>query len=149
MAKEMVYEKILSFRETEKNEAQMHYQTSMEKFEAVALKLVDLLQKKEKYEEQYYRYLERNTDVSTINMYYNYLRKIEEDISQVQRKVNKARDDMNKKQDHLTTQHVEVKKIEKIIDRKRLQLLEHEEFEERKMMDDISTRQFLGNKGRG
>ncbi|MDL4840063.1 flagellar export protein FliJ [Aquibacillus rhizosphaerae] len=148
MANTKAFQKILSFREREKNEAQIAYKQSVESFEDVATQLYNLLRKKEDVENKYNYYLETMGSVTNIATHYSYIERIKEKITRLETSVNEARHVMDAKQLKLTNAHIETKKYEKLIERKKLKLKEHELEQENKLMDETSIIQFLNNRDR-
>ncbi len=143
MADVATFYKLLDLRETEKNLAQKEYQESVDQFEEIATKLYHLLKQKEDAEAKYLQALESTTNVSTLHLNQQYIARLDEQIGQLQPSVQQARGDMEQKQEVLSSAHVEMKKYEKIIERKeeyhRVSEIEHE----KKEMDEISMQQFI------
>lgn len=143
MAHVAIFNKLLQLKEKDKNIAQKVYQDSVAHFEEVATELYALLKKKEIAEEAYLQQLQSTTNVTELNMNYEYIARLEKQIAELQPSLQQARGEMELKQQELTSAHIEVKKYEKIIDNK----LEHEKFlnmeNEKKQMDEISMQQFI------
>lgn len=137
--------KILHIRELEKHEAQKAYQDSQERFEDRATKLYTLLQKKEKAEASYEDYLQTIAPINRIKEQLTYIEQLNTQIMALQQAVQKARSEMENKQQSLTNAHVEVKKFEKIIELRQEQRKEQEQKNEEKFMDSISIQQFSSN----
>ncbi|GGM21396.1 hypothetical protein GCM10011351_04070 [Paraliobacillus quinghaiensis] len=142
------FQKILSHQERIKNEAQINYQEAMNDFEVVATKLYQLLRKKEEVEKQYDYYLQSSGTVTTLATHYAYIDEIKKKIQQVELEVNQKRAVMEKRQAILTESHIEVKKFEKIIEKKNNQAKIMEVYNEKMQMDETSLRQFLMNEDR-
>ncbi|WP_194287273.1 flagellar export protein FliJ [Gracilibacillus oryzae] len=135
------FEKIRTLRENEKNEVRMEYEDAQTIFEHEATELYKLLKKKEAMENKYQECLQ-NGDIETVKGYYNYLTYLTPNIVDVQKRVNSARDKMDHVQQKLTDKYIEVKKMEKIIDRKKQTHLEWINKQEMMQMDEISIRKF-------
>ncbi|MCT2534523.1 flagellar export protein FliJ [Aquibacillus koreensis] len=148
MASAETFQKILGLREREKNDAQMAYKDSVDSFEEFATQLYHLLRKKEKVEREYSLSLGSTSSVSTLTTHYTYIEKIKENIRQLEMSVKKARNNMEMKQKQLTATHIEVKKYEKLIERKEKKRIELQKAEETKLMDETSIMQFLNNRDR-
>ncbi|WP_186577471.1 flagellar export protein FliJ [Aquibacillus kalidii] len=148
MANVKTFQKILDYRQVQKNDAQMAYSQSVESFEAIATKLYNLLRKKEEIERQYQTYIENVGTVTTIATHYSYLEQLNKKILQLEVTVNKARNEMDIKQLALTDAHIEVKKFEKLIEQKKQKQVQLELIEDNKVMDETSVRQFLFHKDR-
>jgi len=143
MADVATFYKLLDLQATEKNLAQKDYQESVDQFEEIATKLYHLFKQKEEAEAKYIKALESSTDVRTLHMNQQYIARLDQQINTLQPSVQQARGDMEQKQEKLSSAHVEMKKYEKIIERKeeyhRVSEMEHE----KKEMDEISMQQFI------
>ncbi|WP_068672393.1 flagellar export protein FliJ [Oceanobacillus sp. Castelsardo] len=148
MAKTMVLNKILDVRENEKKMVQKDYSQSMEKFESVAMNLYRLLKKKEDAEKTYEDYISSSVPLDQIKQIAFYIESIKEDILTLQQKVNKARSEMELKQAELTDAHIEVKKFEKLIERRTNEERDQINRIEKAFMDEISLNQFMNSKNR-
>ncbi|MDC3416394.1 flagellar export protein FliJ [Aquibacillus salsiterrae] len=142
------YHKILTVREREKNVAQSAYSQSVESFEKIANQLYELLKQKEAMEENYQVQLCGNGTVSTLLSHSDYLLRLKAQIALLEKKVNKARTEMNGKQEELTEAHKEVKKIEKLMEQKRQYDLTIKWKQEANLMDETSVLQFINRKDR-
>lgn len=148
MADIATFHKLLQIKETDKNVAHKVYQESVEEFEQVATTMYELLKKKEQAEEYYHHQLQHNTQVTDLHMTFNYIEQLDKQISQMQSSVQKARNQMESKQEELTSAHVEMKKYEKIIDRKEHNLHSLLMENEKKHMDELSMQQFISQGNR-
>lgn len=142
------FKKILSHQERLKNQAQLDYQEAIDSFETIATKLFQLLQKKEEVEKQYAYYLQSSGTVTTLATHYAYIDEIKNKIRQMQVEVNEKRAIMEKKQALLTASHIEMKKFEKIIEKKSEKEKMTELYNEKIEMDETSLRQFLTHEDR-
>ncbi|MFB1049573.1 flagellar export protein FliJ [Paraliobacillus sp. JSM ZJ581] len=145
MAEIHAFQKILSHQERLKKNAQMEYKQSVDQFETVATTLYQLLRKKEEVQAQYNYYLESTGTVTTLATHHAYIDGIKSKIKHIQAQVDQARTQMELKQDNLTAAHVEVKKIEKIVETKQLNKKNSILYKESKQLDETSMRQFLKN----
>lgn len=141
-------EKILHIRENEKESAQKAHHQSIEVFEKVATELYELLKKKEAAEEDYESSLNSTTTIISIKQQSRYIEQLNRKIMQLQREVNRARNKMNQKHEALTNAHIEVKKFEKIIERRINQRRFEQQKQENAMMDEISIQQYINRKNR-
>ncbi|WP_018932672.1 flagellar export protein FliJ [Gracilibacillus lacisalsi] len=137
------YEKIRMIRENEKNDAQLKFQEATAEFEKHASHLYDLLKKKEKIEESYKQSLSDKSQIETIKSYHQYLDFLMPAIVNVQKKVDAARKYMDQVQEYVTEHYIEVKKIEKIIDKKEQQYRQLEDKKNLMLMDEISIRKYI------
>lgn len=143
MAQSIGLTKVLQVRENEKKNALVAYNQSIEKFEAVATKLYQLLRKKEDAEDSYESYIKNTTPIETIIEQMAYVESLNKQIVMLQQQVNKARANMEAKQVQLTETHVEVKKFEKLIETRKMEQKEMALKYEQAVMDEISIQQFL------
>jgi flagellar protein FliJ len=141
------FEKIKQIKENDKNEVQIQFRQAVDEFEKYAEELLHLLKKKEAMEVAYQNSL-IDGSIDKMKGYYNYLNYLTPNILSVQKKVNHARDCMNKLQEELTQQYIEVKKFEKIIDRKKQVEYLLINKKEQSTMDEISIRKYTDSKGR-
>lgn len=140
------FEKILSIREREKDEALNIYNQSVKRFETAAEKLYDLLKKKEDLEVYQSSRLVNGLPVQEIRHHQHFINGLERTIEHYQQIVINARNHMNYQQERLLEKNVEVKKYEKIKEKDRLNFAENERQLEGKQMDDISIQHFM-NRG--
>lgn len=140
--------KILNVREQEKKSAEKDYRNSMDAFETIAMKLYSALKKKETAETAYETYLQEITPIDVIKEQVSYIEVLNKQIVHLQNQVQKARAEMETKQDMLAEAHIEVKKFEKIIEHRKLEKEELIKKEEKAMMDEISIQQYLSYKNR-
>ncbi|WP_145523441.1 flagellar export protein FliJ [Virgibacillus sp. SK37] len=148
MANTIVLTKILQLRENEKKMVQKDYTQSTEKFESVAMDLYRLLKKKENAEKMYEDYINASVSLHQIKQISFYIDSIKDDILAFQQKVNKARNEMELKQAELTDAHIEVKKFEKLIERRTNEERHYLKKVENAFMDEISLNQFMNSKNR-
>ncbi len=140
------FERILSLKEREKEEAQSAYQDSIKKFELVAEKLYDFLKKKEDLLSFQEQQLKSGFQVQEIRHYQNFITNLEKSISYYQNLVIQARNRMNWYEDQLASMNIEVKKYEKIREKDYKQFLTKEKEDENKQLDEVSVLQYM-NKG--
>src|SRR5699024_6011233 len=98
-------------------------------------------------ETTYEAYIQETTSIENILEQMNYIDSLNKQIISVQKAVNRARDEMNIKQEELTSAHVEMKKYESIIEKRKKEHAEIVEKSERSFMDEISMQQYLNQKG--
>lgn len=138
-----VLNKVLGVREIEKQDAEKAHQHATEQFEQVATKLYHLLKKKETAEKQYEETTKAGAEIEKIQSLLTYIDNLNNEIIQIQQKVNKARIKMENKQDLLTDAYVEVKKFEKVIETREKERDDWEEKQEQLFMDEVSIRQYF------
>lgn len=137
------YEKIRRFRDNQKQQTELKYKESVAVFEEHAEHLYELLKQKESIEEAYKKSLVEPTKIATLSSYHQYLYFLTPAILQVQQKVDQARGEMQKLQEKVSEDYIEVKKIDKIIEKKKEASYQIEKRNEALMMDEISLRQFM------
>lgn len=137
------FDKILSIKSREKDEAQVIYQDSVKKFEEAADRLYHLLKKKEDLESYQSGRLVSGLPVQEIRHHQQFIGNLEKSIAHYQKVVMNARNIMNYQQMQLMEKNVEVKKFEKIKEKDHLKFLADEKFAEGKLMDEISIQQYM------
>lgn len=138
--------RILNVREREKKTAEKSYQYSIEIFEEIATKLYKELKRKEQAEVFYERFLQTSTSIDVIKEQSLFIGKLTNQIVKLQLKVQEARRLMDLEQDKLAEAHIEVKKIEKIMEHRHDDKMKEIQKIERATMDEISISQFLNHK---
>jgi len=142
MANPVVLHKILSVREQEKKTAQMEQITAQNYFEKVATQLYHVLKTKEEAEQTLQSYMKTKAAIERIKEQSLYIDSLNKNIMKLQGQVQKARQEKEKKQQILTEAHIEMKKIEKMIERRAKEQKEQEEKLQMNLMDEISIQQF-------
>ncbi|PLT34547.1 flagellar export protein FliJ [Bacillus sp. V5-8f] len=137
------FEKILTIKEKEKNDALSKYNEAVKTFEVVAEKLYKLLKKKEDLLAYQQEQLQKGLTVQEIRHNQLFMDNLEKIIEHCQKSVIEARQRMNLHQDKLMERNIEVKKYQKIRERDFQRFLEGIKEAENKMMDEISIQQFL------
>src|SRR5699024_5899998 len=143
MAETIAVFKILRIREQEKMDAEKSYQQSMAFFENIATWMYTLLKRKETAESSFESGMQDIIPIEKIKEQVDYIEELNKQIIKLQTEVNKARNEMDAKQSKLTDAHIEVKKFEKLIARRKqvkkavLQKYENE------AMNEISIQQYL------
>lgn len=139
-------DKILSIKEKEKDEVISEYNDSVKSFESVANKLYELLKQKEELAEFLTEKVLTGFHVQQIQQYQRYILKLDKTINDKQGEVSQAREVMNNKEEKMIEKNIEVKKYEKIKEKKIEALKLFEKAEESKLMDEISIQQYM-NRG--
>lgn len=142
MSNPAVLHKILSIREQAKKDAQMEQITAQNYFEKVATQLYNLLKTKEKAEETLRANMGTTLAIEKIKEQSTYIDTLNKHIIQLEKQVQKARREMELKQKVLTEAHIEMKKIEKIIERRTEEQKQFEKKQQMNLMDEISIQQF-------
>ena len=143
MAYKYKFEKILSIKEREKDEAVNIYNQAVKRFEEAAQRLYDLLKQKESAEAIQERKLITGLSVQEIRHNQLFVENLKKVIDHQQQIVINTRNQMNFFQEKLKEKNIEVKKYEKIREKdfENYQLVE--KFEDNKQMDEISLQQFM------
>jgi flagellar protein FliJ len=137
------FDKILSLKSREMDEAQVVYQDSVKKFEDAAERLYELLKKKEDLESFQSDRLLGGLPVQEIRHHQQFIGNLEKSIAHYQKVVMTARNIMNFQQIQLMEKNKEVKKYEKIKEKDHLQFLANEKYVESRMMDEVSIQQYM------
>ncbi|KQL54632.1 flagellar biosynthesis chaperone [Heyndrickxia shackletonii] len=141
------FEKVLTFKEREKEEALSAYQNAIKTFEEVAEELYRLLKKKEDLELFQAEKLQTGSSVQEIRHYQRFIINMEKSIKYYQELVLNARNRMNWCETQLIEKNVEVKKYEKMKIKDYEKFLEQMKLEEDKVTDEISTLQYFHRTG--
>ncbi|MCT1903751.1 flagellar export protein FliJ [Oceanobacillus sojae] len=140
--------KIRDIHDNEKQIAQKAYAQSQETFEKIATELYNLLQKKEVAENSFENAIQASTSIEKIKEQSAYIEKLTNQIQTVQLLVQRARNDMNKKQSKLSEAYIEYKKYDKIIELKKEEAQAIVRRQEASFMDEMSMQQYLRQKQR-
>lgn len=143
MSQTAVLRKILHVREQEQKDAQVEQLKATDSFEEVAKNLYRVLKTKEQAEEGLEQSMQKKATITRIKEQASYIDTLNKKIAALQRDVQVARQKMEVKQEKLTETHIEVKKIEKIIENREQERIKHERKLEMMEMDEISIRQFM------
>lgn len=137
------FEKILTIKEKEKNDALSKYNEALKKFEEAAEKLYKLLKKKEDLLAFKQEKLDKGLSVQEIRHHQLFMDNLEKIIEHNQKTVIEARYRMTLHQEKLMESNIEVKKYEKIRERDFQRFIDVMKESENKNMDEISIQQFL------
>ncbi|GLC87400.1 flagellar export protein FliJ [Lysinibacillus piscis] len=108
------FEKVLTVREQEKNETEIAYKESVKSFEDIAMRLYELLKKKENLLQFQQERLTIGSSIDEIHHYARFIDSLEKTIADVQQKVAQARIKMNWYEEKLLEKNLEVRKFEKM-----------------------------------
>lgn len=136
-------QKILEVRDHEKQKAEKDFTDATKMFEEVATKLYEALKKKEDYEAHYSKRIEEGVPIFEIQQSQTLISTLQNQINKLQYYTQKARDNMNKKQESLVEKTIEVKKFEKMKELKYEVYIEDIKRQENMLMDEISVQQFM------
>ncbi|RXI98006.1 flagellar biosynthesis chaperone FliJ [Anaerobacillus alkaliphilus] len=136
-------QKILEMSEHEKLKAEKEFTQATRQFEEVATKLYELLKKKENYDNDYRTRMEMGISISDIQQSHTILNQLQKQINQLQIYTQKARENMNVKQELLVEKSIELKKYEKMKQIKYDYYLEEVKRQDDILMDEISVQQFM------
>ncbi|MBB6443844.1 flagellar export protein FliJ [Bacillus benzoevorans] len=143
MAYQFKFEKIMTLKEREKDEALSIYNESVKRFEQTAEKLYELMKRKEDLEEYQSRRLSEGLPVQEIRHHQQFIANLQKSIDQYQKMVMNARNHMTFNQEKLLQKNIEVKKYVKIKEKDKIEFLDLLKQDEAKVMDDISIQQFV------
>ncbi|MBB5172076.1 flagellar export protein FliJ [Texcoconibacillus texcoconensis] len=136
-------QKVLEYKENEKLEAEQNYQNAMDSFENIATELYHVLKRKEELEESYEQRIKQGVPIADIQQIQDTLSHLYKKIDHLQKQTQSARDSMNKEHEILIDRSVDVKKYEKMKQRKYDQHRRDMLHEEMKQLDEISVQQFM------
>ncbi|MDE5051496.1 flagellar export protein FliJ [Niallia taxi] len=143
MSYKFKFEKILTIKEREKDEASTDYNLAVKRFEDAAEKLYELLKRKEELEEYQSNKLVGGLSVQAIRHHQHFISNLAKMIEHSQQMVVNARNSMNYYQQKLVDKNLEVKKFVKIKEKDILHFINTEKALEAKQMDDISIQQYM------
>lgn len=141
------FQKILTLKQNEKEQALSLYQESVKKFTEALEHLYELLKKKEDLEEQQLQELAQGLPVHKIRHYQLFINNLEKSIAHAQTIVNHARRQMNWYQDQLKKCNVEVKKYEKLKEKHEQLYKEFLRKTENMLLDEFSSQQYFHRGG--
>lgn len=137
------FEKILSLKEREKDEALSTYQKAVKRFETVAEELYRLLKKKENMLDFQTSKLETGFSIQEIRHYQRFITNLEKSITHYQELVINARNQMNWCELQLQEKNIEMKKYEKMKEKDYRKFLDLLNELENKQLDEISTQSYF------
>ncbi|MBS4177121.1 flagellar export protein FliJ [Lederbergia citrea] len=147
MKYEFKFQKILNLKEREKDEALGLYQDSVEKFEAAAEKLFDLLKKKEDLELYQSQKISSGLSIREIRHYQQFILNMEKTIDHFQKVVMNARNKMNWCEEKLKESNIEMKKYENLKEKSHKNYLHMINETENIQLDEISALQYFHRGG--
>lgn len=133
------FERVLTLREQEKQQAEIAYKESVRNFETVATRLYELLKQKENLIDFQNEQLKKGSKISEIHHFATFLESLEKTIADVQEKVIQARAKMNWHEQKLIEKNMEVRKLEKMKERDFEFFKEEQNRTEMKQLDEISS----------
>lgn len=143
MSNIVALKKILDLRNEEKNKALLEQKKAVDAFEQVATQLYEKLKAKENAESTLHTMYEKSEVMMKIREQTIYIDALYKKIDELQEKVQRARNHMQKKQNVVTERHVELKKIEKMIEKREEEAKEEAAIAEMKQMDEISLSRYI------
>lgn len=142
MSETAVLYKVLEVKEQEKQEAQLERVKAVEKFEHIANQLYEQLKEKEDAEEHLNVEMKATFTIDKMINQTQYINNLANKIINLQFHVQQARNKMETAQDQLNEAHIEVKKIEKMIEIREDALEAEARTLEATMMDEMSIKQY-------
>lgn len=133
------FEKILDVKEQEKTESEIAFKESIQVFEEIAIKLYELLKKKEDLTAYQQERLQVGSSIDEINHYSKFIDSLEKTIEDVQQKVVQARAKMNWHEQNLLEKNLEVRKYEKMRENDFERYKEDQQRIEAIQLDELST----------
>lgn len=142
MSETAVLYKVLEVKEQEKDEAQLERVKAVEQFEKVANQLYEQLKEKENAEEDLNVKMKDSFTIDKMINQTRYINNLASRIVTLQYHVQQARNKLETAQELLNEAHIEVKKIEKMIELRENELAAEARVVEASLMDEISIRQY-------
>ncbi len=139
-------QKILQVRENEKKNAEQLHVQSVQQFEQVATNMYNVLKKREETSASYDENIQRIVSIEKMEQHTRYIEQLNHRLTFLQKQVNKARTNMEQKQILVTEAHMEMKKIENLIETRNKRLAIEQVRQENAFMDELSMQQFLKRK---
>ncbi|MDQ0299133.1 flagellar FliJ protein [Salibacterium salarium] len=136
------FQKILELRKREKEQKEQEYEQSVQQFERMATSLYELLRQKEQIEKMYKENMDQGIYIHQLQQNEKVIFQIQEKIQDVQKKTDRARDLMYKKEDEMSEASIEWKKYQKVKEWEKEAHHRSLKQEEEKIMDEISTRRY-------
>lgn len=146
MSKTKTLDKLHKLKERDLSEAEKQYRRAVDYFEEVGEELYKILKKKETVQATIQDQMKSGFKIFDLYQYDQYHQSLIEQENYWQMKVHQARVNMNKKQDNLTQIHQEVKKFEKLIEKKNEEIKQEIKKIDMKFIDEISVQQYLRQK---
>lgn len=141
------FKRILQLKEREKDQAHSLYEQSIQKFEATAQKLYELLKEKEELEQFQTNELATGFSVQKIRHHQQYIDHLAIVIDKWHKRVIHARNEMAKQQRNVQAKNIEVKKYEKMKD-KNYEIYRYSmNANENALLDEIAGIQYYHRKG--
>ncbi|GEL75877.1 flagellar export protein FliJ [Tenuibacillus multivorans] len=140
-------EKLYDIKENDFNKAQSQYNRSIEHFEQVGQQLYELLKHKEELETKLGNMVNQRIKVISLSSYHQHLERLKYQENAIQVKVHQARLNMENKQQLMTNAHQEVKKLEKLIEKRHSKQKQITKKAENQFLDDISVQQYIRANG--
>ncbi|WP_157811967.1 flagellar export protein FliJ [Alteribacter populi] len=136
-------QKVLELKEHERNQADEAWNEATSEFEEVAMELYHLLKQKEEMENDYHGALEKGISISHLQHYQTRLSDLERIIHRSQKETQRARAKMQSSEHKRTLRAVDVKKYEKVKQKKQEQYASWQKANDMKSLDEIAVQQFM------
>ncbi len=144
MSYQFEFQKLLAIREIEKDKVLVDYNESVKHFETLAEKLYSYLKRKEELEEKKVSKLSTGLKIQDIRHQQQFITNLEKTIAHYQKLVMDSRHKMQQFQAILLEKNIEVKKFEKMKEKRLQAFVADLNYQESKIMDEISIQQFMG-----
>lgn len=143
MSNTFALRKILDLRNEEKNSALLEQKEAVDQFEKIAKQLYTQLKTKEIAESTLNNMYEQSEIIMKIREQTIYIDSLNDKINKLQQEVQIARNHMKNKQHVVTERHVELKKIEKMIEKREEQAKKEIAITEMRQLDEISLNRYI------
>ncbi|WP_209122384.1 flagellar export protein FliJ [Alkalihalobacillus sp. BA299] len=136
-------QKVLDIKEREKQASENEFSKATKQFEEMAIRLYDLLKKKEDLESSCQRQMNEGIPVHQLQQHQTLLMRLNMDIERQQHSTNLARNTMYQKQKDLVDASIELKKYEKMKEIKHAEYIEEQKRIDNMRMDEISLQLYV------
>lgn len=143
MSFQFTLQKVLELKERQKIERETEYKLAIDQFEEVATELYHLLKKKEDLEEKARLELQQGTSIKALRFQETTISRLDKEILALQQKTQRARAIMQTKQRKLVDASIELKKYEKMKQRKHEQFIEESKRLELVEMNELSIQAYV------
>ncbi len=133
----------MELKERHFNESQVQYQLAMDYFEDVGQRLFSILKAKEQIETKLNSSMKTRVKAFELVNTHEQLERLKQQENELQAKVHQARVNLNDKEEKRTKAHFEFKKLEKVKERRVMDIKQRLKSEENQQLDEISVQQYV------
>ncbi|EIT85084.1 flagellar biosynthesis chaperone [Fictibacillus macauensis ZFHKF-1] len=140
---EFKMEKLLRLKIREKEQAEVSYAASVDRFEELAQTLFQLLKQRERIEEHSSHQFRQKVVINELQQTQRFLLSLSQRIADLHERVLHARREMNEAQQWLVEKTTDVKKLEKLKEKREEVHKEHIRLYEMKESDEVAVRRYI------